>query len=250
MNRLRLRADPLRLLISSGPWISAWYLFSYLIAGTVAFFFILALLVASGGFGITVAIIGLPLLAGTVLVIRGCAAMERGRLRAVFTEPVRGRYREMTDTGWLGRLKLRWTDPALWRDLAYLVGLFPPLLVPDLVVFLIWVMLLFGITIPIWYETFTDTCIGYCQGPGFHGIQFGGFSHGAHAAGTPGVQIHTLSGALLVALISLVAFLLFNYVAVATAKLHATIARSLLQPPDDPLREAREVLHSPGPLAR
>jgi hypothetical protein len=37
-------------------------------------------------------------------------------------------------------------------------------------------------------------------------------------------------------------------VLVATARLHATIARALLSAPEDPLREAKEVLRRPGPL--
>ena len=48
--------------------------------------------------------------------------------------------------------------------------------------------------------------------------------------------------------ICLVLFLAFNYVLVATARLHATVARALLHAPEDPLREAKEVLSRPGPL--
>jgi hypothetical protein len=36
---------------------------------------------------------------------------------------------------------------------------------------------------------------------------------------------------------------------VATARAHAAVARGLLGPAEDPLREAREVLNRPGPLA-
>ena len=55
-------------------------------------------------------------------------------------------------------------------------------------------------------------------------------------------------GARILAATGLVAFLLFNYVLVATARLHATIARALLRAPEDPLREAKEMLHRHGPL--
>jgi hypothetical protein len=43
-------------------------------------------------------------------------------------------------------------------------------------------------------------------------------------------------------------FLIFNYVVVATARAHAAVARGLLGPAEDPLREAKDVLERPGPL--
>jgi hypothetical protein len=46
-----------------------------------------------------------------------------------------------------------------------------------------------------------------------------------------------------------VLFLIFNYAVVATARAHAAVARGLLGPAEDPLREAKEVLNRPGPLA-
>jgi hypothetical protein len=63
---------------------------------------------------------------------------------------------------------------------------------------------------------------------------------GFRAGAPPGARILAATG--------LVAFLLFNYGLVATARLHATIARALLRAPEDPLREASERLHRPGPL--
>lgn len=45
-----------------------------------------------------------------------------------------------------------------------------------------------------------------------------------------------------------VLFLLFNYVLVATARMHGRVARSLLGPPPDPLAAAQSVLAKPGPL--
>ena len=44
-------------------------------------------------------------------------------------------------------------------------------------------------------------------------------------------------------------FLIFNYVLVATARAHAAVARGLLGPAEDPLRQAKEVLGRPGPLS-
>ena len=42
-------------------------------------------------------------------------------------------------------------------------------------------------------------------------------------------------------------FLIFNYAVVATAR--AAVARGLLGPAEDPLREANKVLGRPGPLS-
>jgi hypothetical protein len=60
--------------------------------------------------------------------------------------------------------------------------------------------------------------------------------------------VDTLPEALLAAGVCLVLFLLFNYVLVGTARLHAHIASALLRAPADPMAKAKEVLTKPGPL--
>jgi hypothetical protein len=60
--------------------------------------------------------------------------------------------------------------------------------------------------------------------------------------------VDTLPKALLAAAVFLILFLIFNYVLVLTARMHARVARTLLRPPADPLAEARDVLSRPGPL--
>ena len=45
-------------------------------------------------------------------------------------------------------------------------------------------------------------------------------------------------------------FLLFNYVLVLTARMHARVAGALLRAPGDPLADAKEVLTHPGPLGK
>lgn len=44
------------------------------------------------------------------------------------------------------------------------------------------------------------------------------------------------------------AFALASYLLVATARMHAGVARGLLQAPGDPLATAKDVLTRPGPL--
>ena len=81
------------------------------------------------------------------------------------------------------------------------------------------------------------------------GSQIGYFPNGpAQATPDTASASDTLPKALLTAAVFLILFLLFNYVLVATARAHATVARVLLHGPADPLREAKEVLGPAGPL--
>jgi hypothetical protein len=247
---LSLRRDPFRLLFSRAPWASAWYLLSYLLAGTVAFAVTVASVATAGALSITVA--GLPLLIAAAAVVRGFAAAERWRLGGVLTEPAHGGYRQATRTGLLARLRTQWTDPATWRDLAYLVALFVPLFALDLTALVVWLVLLAGITLPAWYHYPVSTwTVGVSDRhvTSAHGIQLGYFPQGPHGHGAWGLYVDTLPKALIVALACLVLFLLFNYVVIAAARLHAAIARALLRAPQDPLRAAKEVLLRPGPLS-
>jgi Putative sensor len=129
MSTLSLRRDPLRLLFSRGPWASAWYLFGGLFTGAVLFSVALTAVLTGGVLSFTLA--GLPLLVAAATVVQGCAAVERSRLRIMSAEPVRSSYREVTRPGLRARLATRWTDPAIWHDMAYLLGLFAPLLALD-----------------------------------------------------------------------------------------------------------------------
>jgi hypothetical protein len=82
----------------------------------------------------------------------------------------------------------------------------------------------------------------------YHGYQLGYFPNGPHGHPAYGLYIDTLPRALLAAGVSLILFMLFNYVLIATARLHASTARALLSTPEDPLRAAKEILSHPGPL--
>jgi hypothetical protein len=139
----------------------------------------------------------------------------------------------------------------LWRDLAYLLALFIPLLALDAAVLVIWLTILAGVTLPAWYQYPRQTFgpgVNGGSGTSAHGVQLGYFPHGPHGHPGWGLYVDTLPKALLVAAVCLVLFLLFNYVLVAAARLHAATARALLGAPEDPLKEAKEVLRRPGPL--
>jgi hypothetical protein len=242
--RLRLYRNPVRLVFSASTWLAVGYLAGYVfITGWVLFSVALATTVTAACLAITLA--GIPLLVAAAGVLRGCASVERGRLRRMVPEPVRGSYQKPARPGLMAEVRTRWHDRATWRDVAYLIGLWLPLFILDTVVFSIWLTLLAGITLPIWYWAPFQH---YPHGVTVHGVQFGYFPNGPGGTGHWGLYVDTLPKALLAAAVCLVLFLLFNYVLVLTACAHVRIARSLLRAPADPLADAKEVLARPGPL--
>jgi uncharacterized membrane protein len=245
--RLSIRRNPVRLLCSAAPWSSAGYLAGYLAVSWVLFGIAFTATVTAAVFAITLA--GIPLLVAAAGVIRGCANVERGRLRQVFAAPVRGRYRTVATPGIMAQVRVRWRDPATWRDIAYLLGLWLPLYALDLIVLTVWLTFLAGVTLPAWYWAPRGNAgVGYVNGTQVHGVALGYFPHGPHGHGAVGLYVDTLPKALLAAAVFLILLLLFNYVLVATARAHARVARALLRPPPDPLAVAREVLAGPRPL--
>ncbi len=241
--RLPLYLSPLRLAVSSSLWRSAGYLIVYLLTSWVLFSAAFTAVTTAAVFAITLA--GIPLLTAAAGVLRGCANVERRRLRHVLTGPVRGSYREVTRTGLIAQATTRWKDPATWRDTAYLIGMWAPLMILDTIVITVWGWFLAMITLPVWYwAPWTDY-----HGHRYHGYQLGfWFPNGPHGPGTVGFFIGSLPAALLAAAVGLAGFLILNYAIVATARAQAWVARSLLKPPADPLAAARDVLDSPGPL--
>ncbi|MGH3278739.1 MAG: sensor domain-containing protein [Trebonia sp.] len=230
MDRFSLRRDPVRLVLSKAPWSSAWYLICYLFVGSAL---------------CAIALAGLPVLIAAADTIRWCANVERARLAVVANRPIIGRYREPAGGGVFKNLRTRWTDSATWRDIAYLIGMWVPLATLDTVALTLWLVFLAGITTPVWYWAPWQTI----HGVRYHGYRLGYFPNGPHGHGGWGLYIDSLPRALLVAVVCLVAFLIFNYVLVATARAHALVARGLLNERTDPLKEAKEILRSPGPLS-
>ena len=225
-------------------WASAWYLLAYMLGGWLLFS--VAFTAATTAATLAVTLAGLPLLVAVAATIRGCANVERARTGAFLGQPLGARYREVTEPGVMAGVRTRWKDPATWRDVAYLVGMFVPLLVLDTIVLAVWLYLLSGITLPIWYR-FPEQTFGHGQVA--HGVQLGYFPNGPHGSPGYGFYVDSLPRALIAAAVCLAGFLLFSRVLVLTARAHALVARALLRPAPDPLAHAREVLSRPGPLA-
>ena len=191
MNTLSLRRNPLSLAWSRTLRTAVWYLLGYQVVGWVLFAITLSAVLTGVSLGITLA--GLPLLIAAAAVIRWCANVERLRLRTVYGQPVAGRYREITGSGIMARLRTGWRDPAIWRDIAYLLGMFVPLVTLDLAVLVIWLVFLAGITLPAWYWVPWQTV----HGQTFHGYQIGYFPNGPHGHPGYGLYVDTLPKALL-----------------------------------------------------
>ena len=245
---LRLYRNPLRLAVSASPWRAAWYLAVYVfVTGWVLFAVAFTTTVTAAALAITLA--GIPLLVAAAGVLRGCAEVERGRLRRLLGTPARGGYQPVTGKGIVAQLKTRWRDTATWHDVAYLTGLWVPLFILDTLVFAVWLTFLAGITLPAWYwAPHGNAGIGYTSDTTVHGVVLGYFPHGPDGPGGAGLYVDTLPKALLAAAAFLVLFLIFNYVLVITARAHATVARQVLRAPADPLAQAKDVLAAPGPL--
>jgi hypothetical protein len=241
--RLRLYGNPLHQLVAGSTWRAAWCLLAYLVWGWLMWAAVFAATLTAAVLCITLA--GIPLLIAAAGVMRGCANAERWRLRGVLGGPIHGGYRAVRRPGILSQVRTRWSDPATWRDFAYLFALFPLLWALDFTVTVVWLVLLAGITVPVWYRYVPET---FNNGQTAHGLQFGYFPNGPSGSGSWGWFISDLHQALIAAGIFLILFLLFNYVLVGTARLHARIASALLRAPSDPMAAAKEVLTRPGPL--
>jgi hypothetical protein len=240
---MKLYRNPVRLIFSAGPWRSAWYLMAYLLVGSALAAVVLSALTVVAATAVTLALF--PLLIAMAATIKGCAHVERLRAGAFLREPVTGGYRQTAAGGLFTRAKTSWQDPAIWRDIAYLLCLWPLLLAADTVLVLLWAISLGLITVPLWYWV-PWMQVGAHRVHGYQLCCY--FPHGPYGQGAVGVFVGSLHVALVVAAISLISFGILNYVLVIAARAQARVASALLRAPADPLAPAKVLLSQPGPL--
>jgi signal transduction histidine kinase len=89
------------------------------------FYFVVIVTLGSTGLGLAFTLIGLPILALTVVLWRLFAMGERRRAGALLGTDVPDPYRIPTEPSWWRRNLQRLVDPATWKDIAYLLLLFP-----------------------------------------------------------------------------------------------------------------------------
>jgi uncharacterized membrane protein (DUF485 family) len=97
----------------------ATYLTFTLLTSIVAFVVWVTAVTVSLSLGILV--IGLPVVLGSVFVMRWTAELDRRNAALVFGRPVRGHYRSQRGTGLFTRVLATLRDPQVWRDLAWLI---------------------------------------------------------------------------------------------------------------------------------
>src|SRR5690349_15479152 len=97
----------------------ATYLTFTLLTSIVAFVVWVTAVTLSLSLGIL--IIGLPVVLGSVFVMRWTAELDRQNASLVFGRPVRGHYRSQRGTGLFTRVLRTLRDPQVWRDLAWLI---------------------------------------------------------------------------------------------------------------------------------
>jgi hypothetical protein len=232
----------LRTFFSPAPWAATAYLASYLPVGTALFCCTAVTSAICFGLGLTWLVF--PLLIGAATIARGCAQVERTRARLVAGR-VEARYAPPPAAGIMTRARARWSDHAVRRDFAYLLVMFVPLLVLDAATLVVWLTLLAGLTLPLWFWSIPMT---WPDGRTTHGVKVGYVPGGPHISWS-GFWVGNIGTALLVAAISFVLALFAAYLVIGAARLHGFVAKSLLGPWVDPLAEAKSVLEGPGPLS-
>jgi signal transduction histidine kinase len=103
------------------------------------------------GVGTLVIWVGVFVLALTVLAWRGGAWLERRWVRAMLGVRIPDPYRPPPEGSLWRRARMVASDPATWKDLAYLIVLFPLGLVWFVVTVTLWSLALGLLTAPLWY---------------------------------------------------------------------------------------------------
>ncbi len=121
-----------------------------LVLGVAGFLFV----VVCTAFGVLLALtfIGLPLLAVTGLLARGLADLDRRLVGVLLDEQVPAPPPLRPGPGFFGWLQAALRDPVGWRARAYLVLKLPVAVVTFYVSAVCWVLGLFWLTYPIWWQ--------------------------------------------------------------------------------------------------
>jgi signal transduction histidine kinase len=147
----RLAIDPL----DSRTYGRVLYLLLALPLGIVEFTFLVTAI--SVGVGLTVTLIGIPILIATMVAWRWLAGLERRLIGALTGTTIASPYRR-TEAGasWWDRLRARLADPAIWKDLVFLLLQLPLGIVSFTIAATVLGIGLGGLTAPAWYWALPD----------------------------------------------------------------------------------------------
>lgn len=145
---------------TADTWKRTSFAFVHLFFGTVWFTLMVTGLSLAAGLAITLA--GLPILMVTFAVARGLTRFDRAFARVALgtkaREPLR---KEPSGPGWWRRFAARISDPWSWREVAYLLLCLPMGIAMFTVTIVVWSIVLWGISFPIfgWALTRNDRMV-------------------------------------------------------------------------------------------
>jgi signal transduction histidine kinase len=217
----RVLAEPLRL----RTWTATVYLLASMWVGLA--WFVILVTGLSLGAGLLIVWVGVLVLALTLLAWRGGAWLERRWVKAMLGVAVPAPYRPLPAGSLWRRARVLAGDPATWKDLAYLVLLFPLGLVWFVVTTTLWTFALGLLTAPLWYWT-----------PSEGGLAL--LVNGERSY----LVIDTLPEALLAAVVGAALVVAAAWAVRAMAAAHGALALALLGPSDNQLRARVEALQA------
>jgi signal transduction histidine kinase len=179
------------------------------------------------GLGTLIIWVGVLVLALTVLAWRGGAWLERRWVRAMLGVPIPDPYRPAPTGSLWHRARVVTSDPATWKDLAYLVVLFPLGLIWFVVTTTLWTAAIGLLTAPLWYWVPDDGGVALIS-DGDRGL----------------LVIDTLPEALLAALVGAALCVAAAWAVKGMAAAHAAVAVALLGPSQAQLQARVEALQA------
>ena len=193
--------NPFRLFISPEPWLALIFMLLSFAVG-LFWFVVLVTLIATGA-GMSITLVGLPLLAGTLILWTYGARLERLRVNSILGTHIENPYRPLPQGSNWQRFKTRALDPHTWLDLLYLFLLFP-IGIAEFVIAVTTVSFVGGlVSMPLYYRIADGPVIG-----SYH--------------------INTLPAALAGFVVGCILLFLVPYVFVGVGRGHAWLARMLL----------------------
>ena len=209
----RVLAEPLRL----RTWTATVYLLASMFVGLAW-----QIILATGltlGVGLVVVWVGVFVLALTLLAWRGGAWLERRWVLTMLGVHIPDPYRPLPAGSLWQRARVLAGDPATWKDLAYLVLLFPMGLVWFVATSFLWSVALVLLTAPLWF---------WIPPAG----QSPGFDNGQHAR----LLIDTLPEALVAAVAGAVLCVAAAWAVRGMAAVQGAVALALLGPSQSQLQ--------------
>ncbi len=146
--------NPINLLFSPRPWVAAAFMLLSFVIGL--FWFVTLVTMISTGLGLAITLTGVPILILTMVLWTWGARAERWRVSAFFGRAMPAPYRPMPEGSWLARGRSFVTDPAVWRDLAYLLLLFPIGIAEFVITIVVVSLPLALLTAPFWFLADTN----------------------------------------------------------------------------------------------